>query len=640
MKRFCFIVMVIVVVSGSLCCAMGQKSSGEQLIADGYMPNCYSSTGKTYYVAQNNSKASDSNPGTAKLPFKTISKAASLAAMCDVILIDEGVYREQVDLLRNGHVYIPRSKITFRAMAGKKVYLKGSDVFDGQWKPLAGGVFKAKLPDKLFATGVYNPYELSCAIDDIKKVRPTPAKILPETLGQIYVDGKALEQLNSEQAVQKKAGSFIVAPDGKELIAHFTNGKDPKGKLVELTVRQRCIKPEFSGTAYMQTFGMVVEHAAEPGPFCYGRPLTIRNNPGTGIIVRKYFALPGNTPMPRNLNTPSYVSKDESTIIASYRTNPVYLLSKDSDEKLRSIAKEYSVTSNDGGKTWQTGEESEFIGYYYFDEEKNLLVNCFENGKYRISSDKGQTWSNTQSYPWSAWNDGIIKLADGSLFMPRILNEGSFWFGVFEPLIGKWRDDLSSIDWEKGNRVEVDAKISNQGLDEAHSCQFADGRIFTIFRQHAVYATQGNPGSPSVKMFSVSEDGGVTWTEPKILTYEDGSYIYSSNAYPDVIRSSKNGRVYVIINTSGPTYGCDPRDNLIIAELDTDSLRVKKDMVAIVDTKHSEHHTMIRFSNWTRMQDRYTKNLLLFMKLSLSEYGPVRNGYDYSLYRYEIEFPD
>ncbi len=175
MRRFC----VIVLFAGVLLSPAVGNAAGN------YLPNSPSSLGKSYYVAQNNPKASDGNPGTAERPFKSIGKAASTAKMYDRVIIDEGVYREQVRLVNNGHMYSPESKIIYMAKPGVRVYLKGSDIFDGQWQELGGVVFKAKLPALLFEAGVYNPYELSCVLDDRKKNRPIQGDVLPETLGQI-----------------------------------------------------------------------------------------------------------------------------------------------------------------------------------------------------------------------------------------------------------------------------------------------------------------------------------------------------------------------------------------------------------------------------------------------------------------------
>jgi len=52
----------------------------------------------TYYVDGNSTNASDSNPGTSGLPWKTIGKAASSLQPGDTALVREGIYREEVDI--------------------------------------------------------------------------------------------------------------------------------------------------------------------------------------------------------------------------------------------------------------------------------------------------------------------------------------------------------------------------------------------------------------------------------------------------------------------------------------------------------------------------------------------------------------
>ncbi len=636
--RFCVIILfaaiLLIPAAGN---AMGSKNVPEQLDAGEYVPNSPSNIGRTYYVAQNDPKASDDNPGTKDRPFKTIAKAASLAKMFDKVIIDEGVYREQVRLVNNGHMYIPESKIIYMAKPGARVYLKASDVFDPQWHRIGSGVFKAKLPKSLFKHGDYNPYELSCVIDDRKKVRPINRSILPETLGQIYVAGKAFEQLTSIEAVKKTAGSFVVSADGKEIIVHFAQRKLPTGKLVELTVRRRCFEPAFTGDkAFVEEFGnvvfietrdMFVGHAAEPGPFSYARSLTIRKNGETGIIVRKTLCL--TQPDGLSVKRPSYISKEGKTLISSV------------SYKQESSA----ILSDDAGKTWEPISVDSPSSSYYLDEEKDRLIK-FPGGdgsrNYVVSADKGKTWTAPQEFNSGGWHFNPVKLPDGRLFVPRTMKDDDydFWHQKFSPLIGTWREDLSGIDWQELGEVKISPKNSFVGLDEPHSCLLPDGRIFTIFRHGAVLTTQDSAGAPSVKLYMVSDDNGKSWSEPAPLIYDDGCYIYSGRSFPDVIRSSKNGRYYVIMNISKPTFGCDPRTVLNIAELDPQTLRIKKNTLAIIEAKHPEQYHLVRFSNFVRIEDRETKNLTLFMGLAMSEYCFVRRGYDYNYYRYEIEFPD
>ncbi len=608
-------------------------------IENNYFPNAREFLGETYYVAQNNPQASDENPGTQKRPFKTISRAGSVAEMFDIVMVDEGVYREEVPLLHNGHMYMPESLITFKSISGKKVYLKGSDIFEPEWRSVGDGVFKAGLPEFLFQKGVYNPYEKSCVIDEPGTVRPVKGPELPETLGQIYVEGVALDQLGSRDAVRTNPGSFAVLEDGREVIVHFAGGDVPKGKLVELTVRERCFKPVFSGEVFIQTMGIVVEHAANPGPFCFGRPLTIRKNPGTGITVRKVFSHPGSCTACNTLCQPCYKSKNQPTLMAmTWDPGGPGLITNHTT---------LSLESEDHGKNWKTVTTGRPIGYQFLDEEKDILIRhyCRDSRMvFEISSDQGKSWrDNTPKDVHSgSYYYLMIKLQDGRILCPYTDFKGKLGSRYrFCTLLGTWRKDLSGIDWESGGSLEVDPKISGAGLDEPHVCQLSNGRVFAILRQGNVLPSQDHPGFPSVKLFSVSPDCGKTWSEARPLTYDDGRYVYSSRSWPDVFRSSKNGRVYVILNIApDSTVNCEPRSTLHIAELDTERFCVRRNSVAIIETKHPEHHELVRFSNWYSLENRYNGNLLLFMQMHMSEYCFVRKGYDFNVYRYEIELPD
>jgi hypothetical protein len=431
----------------------------------------------------------------------------------------------------------------------------------------------------------------------------------------------------------------VVSEDGREIIVHFAGEEIPEGKLIELTVRERCFKPAFSGAVFIQTLGIVVEHAANPGPFCFGRPLTIRKNPGTGITVRKEFSLQGSCTACNTLCQPCYKSKGQPTLTA---------MTWDPDGPgLITSHTTLNLESEDHGKTWKRVATGQPMAYHFLDEETNILIRHYlwdSRVIFEISSDQGKTWrDNTPKdiFPGSYFYL-MIKLRDGRILCPYTDFNGTLSSRYrFCTLLGTWRLDLSGIDWEPGGSLEVDPKISGAGLDEPHACQFSDGRIFTILRQGNVLPSQDHPGFPSVKLFSVSRDNGRTWSEAKPLTYDDGRYVYSSRSWPDVFRSSKNGRVYVILNIApDPTVNCEPRSTLHIAELDTETFCVKRKTVAIVEIKHPEHHELVRFSNWYSLENRYNGNMLLFMQMHMSEYCFVRKGYDFNVYRYEIELPE
>ena len=83
--------------------------------------------GKTYFVAQNHSAASDDNNGSAVAPFKTLTKAAAVAEAGDTVIVREGVYRETLKPLNDGMSSAP---ITFKAAEGEKVVISANEVLD------------------------------------------------------------------------------------------------------------------------------------------------------------------------------------------------------------------------------------------------------------------------------------------------------------------------------------------------------------------------------------------------------------------------------------------------------------------------------------------------------------------------------
>lgn len=56
----------------------------------------------TYYVARNHTLAGDGNPGTMTYPFRSISKAASLARAGDTVIVGAGSYSETVSVQNSG----------------------------------------------------------------------------------------------------------------------------------------------------------------------------------------------------------------------------------------------------------------------------------------------------------------------------------------------------------------------------------------------------------------------------------------------------------------------------------------------------------------------------------------------------------
>ena len=79
--------------------------------------------GTTYHVAQT-ANASDSNPGTAEQPFKTLNKAGSIVKAGDTVIVHNGTYRETLKVKNDGTALNP---ITFVAAEGETPVISATE---------------------------------------------------------------------------------------------------------------------------------------------------------------------------------------------------------------------------------------------------------------------------------------------------------------------------------------------------------------------------------------------------------------------------------------------------------------------------------------------------------------------------------
>ena len=87
--------------------------------------------GHTYYVAPG---GSNRYPGTARLPFKTISQCSAVMFPGDSCVIESGTYHETVTPARSGTASAP---ITYEAAPGAQVVIDGADPVGG-WSAVSG----------------------------------------------------------------------------------------------------------------------------------------------------------------------------------------------------------------------------------------------------------------------------------------------------------------------------------------------------------------------------------------------------------------------------------------------------------------------------------------------------------------------
>lgn len=205
---------------------------------------------KEYHVAP---QGRDTNSGSASKPLKTISAAAKIAQGGDVITVHEGTYRERINPPRGG--VSDTKRITYRAVKGKKVIIKGSEVITG-WKKTRKGVWKVTLPNTFF--GEYNPYK-----DLIKGDWFNPMGRIHHT-GEVYLNGKALFEATSLKkliAVTKMAWYCESDDKNTHIWASFQDS-DPNKELVEINARPTCFYPDAPGRNFITVSGFIMRHAA------------------------------------------------------------------------------------------------------------------------------------------------------------------------------------------------------------------------------------------------------------------------------------------------------------------------------------------------------------------------------------------
>ncbi len=243
----------------------------------------------------------DSNSGTKDQPFRTISRAASLAMPGDRVIVHEGEYREWVKPAQGGTGSV--SRITYEAAEGERVVIKGSERITS-WEPVEGSVWKAVLPNSFF--GTYNPYQEVLGGDWF--IYPADNSL---HTGDVYLNGKSFYEAKSLDEVKNpvirtegvnppwmKHPEAILHPedtvfqwyaetdrDTTVIYANF-QGANPNEELTEINVRKCCFYPEKTGINYITVRGFEMAQAACPWtPPTADQPGLLGTNWSKGWII-------------------------------------------------------------------------------------------------------------------------------------------------------------------------------------------------------------------------------------------------------------------------------------------------------------------------------------------------------------------
>ena len=289
-------------------------------------------------------------------------------------------------------------------------------------------------------------------------------------------------------------------------------------------------------------------------------------------------------------------------------------------------------------------------------ERGEQIENC--RNFYQISRDGGISWEDERQiiqkgreYDESHWardvdmgrNAGMIagilkveKLADGTLLLPiQMGNNRDFHLrqAVFR---GRWREDLSDIDWDVGDYVSVPPEQSKVGVYAGSVSELPDGRVLLLLRA----AGDGNDRLPGmVQYLAISQDGGWTWDDPRPLTYTDDSPVWFCSANPRLVGSEKNGRLYLITHITEHPRKNEPRQPLCIVEIDQQRCQAIRETRTVLVSQEDEPEPEAEkffFIYRSLHQDRESGNLVLYIT---NQYrGPERPG-TMRIEKCEIEMP-
>ncbi len=205
----------------------------------------------------------DSWCGSQEKPFRTISKAASIALPGDTVRVHAGVYREWV---RPAHGGTEEHRIVYEAAGDGETVISGAEIVS-EWNDEGDGVWSTRVPNTIFT--YRNPFDTPVYGDWLFKELP------PCHLGQVYLNGKSLYERPSLEDVRKPEPWKEAKYPEQSLLAWYAEvdsvytkiwanfgGIDPRGEKVEINVRPFCFWPEETGRDYITVRGFTLTQAS------------------------------------------------------------------------------------------------------------------------------------------------------------------------------------------------------------------------------------------------------------------------------------------------------------------------------------------------------------------------------------------
>ncbi len=191
-------------------------------------------------------------------------------------------------------------------------------------------------------------------------------------------------------------------------------------------------------------------------------------------------------------------------------------------------------------------------------------------------------------------------------------------------LIGTWLD-TGRIEWVLSQRVANTPEQSSRGAFEPTIAELPDGRILMVMRGSNTKTT------PGCKWYSLSGDGGATWSPIQPWSFSDGTSFYSPSS-TSVLVSHSNGRIYWLgnINPRRPD-GIHWRYPLMMGVVDPASGLLIHESVAVIDDRAEGETNKLMLTSFLAHEDRATGDILLHMSRPFAGKDRASDAYLYQI---------
>jgi hypothetical protein len=273
----------------------------------------------------------------------------------------------------------------------------------------------------------------------------------------------------------------------------------------------------------------------------------------------------------------------------------------------------------DGLQSWQL--------YYSMSEDGGKTI-AFEEpvimkGSYSLKHPIEGVYIGKNNFMVGDWPCEPILTGDGRILMAvqctmfdekgEIFNPGGGYTYQYSVMLhGRFLED-GRIEWyDISNRVEGDPLKTTRGTIEPAVIMMPDGRILMVLRGSNGGALDPDCKIPGYRWYSVSNDGGKTFSQPKPWKYDTGEIFYSPSSCSKLLEHS-NGNYYWIGNICENNSRANmPRNPLCICEIDRNSLCLKKHTK--FDFIHREKHQFedVTFSNFYATEEWNTGDIIVY----------------------------